>query len=230
MSRPDPHPVRWLPFTLAFLAVMLVANGLAGTFSGEIDPAVLSARGIGLDALRGGDVTRFVSAIFLSHDLPMLLRQLVFAAVVIGVAEWMWGGWRTAGLFFGLDIMATLALLAAVSLIPALAGQADITDVGMSMGGFGMIGALLGTTRWGLAGVGVVLALIAAKYALAPETLADTGHAIALAIGFLIGSYGAKARFLAPITVGTRQGRAPAGNAGWQSDGAMSAGQRDGER
>ena len=202
MSRPDPHSdpravsrlaragetaFRRVPFTLAFLAVMLVANGLAGTFSGHIDPDVLAARGIGLNAIRGGDLLRFVTAIFLSHDLPMLLRQLCFAAIVIGAAEWLWGGWRAAGLFFGMDVVATGTLLAAVALIPGLGALAGVTDVGMSMGGFGLIGVFVAARRMRVFWLLAILALVAGKYAIAPEPVTDGGHVIALVIGFGVG-------------------------------------------
>ncbi len=203
MSRPDPHldprpglrpisrlaragetGIRRLPLTLAFLSVMLVANALAGTFSGHIDPDVLAVRGIGLNAIRNGDLLRFVTAIFLSHNLPMLLRQLFFAAIVIGAAEWLWGSWRAAGLFFGLDVVATATLLAAVALIPGLGALAGVTDVGMSMGGFGLIGVFVATRRKGAFWLVAILGLVAGKYAIAPEPLTDAGHVIALVIGF----------------------------------------------
>ena len=179
--------LRRLPFTLGFLAVMVVANAASGTVSGRLDPEVLGARGIGLDAIRDGDPTRFVTAIFLSHDLPMLLRQLPFAALVIGRAEWLWGSTRAAGLFFGIDLAAGGILLAAIALIPALAPLAATTDVGMSLGGFGLIGVLVARGRRGWAALVAILALVAGKSALAPEPLADAGHAIALVLGFGVG-------------------------------------------
>ena len=179
-----------LRFTLLFVVAMLFANGVAGTFSGEIDPHVLAAWGVGVNALRDGDPTRFVTATFLSHDLPMLLRQLPFAALVIGRAEWLWGTWRTAGMFFAIDVMATLVLLAAVALIPRLGALAGTTDVGMSMGGFGLIGLLIAAWRHRVAALIALLALVAAKYALAPEPLADGGHVIAVVLGFGLGLVG----------------------------------------
>lgn len=194
MSRPDlpvpavfPALLRRLPFTCAFLAVMLVANDLAGTFSGQIDPGVLAARGIGVDALRDGDLSRFVSAIFLSHDLPMLLRQLPFAALVIGRAEWLWGTWRAAGLFFAIDVMATVALLAIIAWSPGLAPLAGTTDVGMSMGGFGVAGVLIVGWRHLVPALIALLGLVAVKYALVPDPLADGGHVIALIAGVCVG-------------------------------------------
>ena len=194
MSRPDPGlqgrgatGLRQFPFTIGFLLVMLVANGLAGVFVGPLDPQVLSRWGIGADALQGFEISRFVTAIFLSHDPFMLARQFVFAATVIGLTEWIWGSWRAAALFFGLDFAASAALIAVIALFPVLAPLAEVTDVGMSLGGFGLIGVLvaLWRHRWiGLVGVG---ALVAAKFAAAPDPVADGGHVIALLIGFCVG-------------------------------------------
>ncbi|WP_425418058.1 hypothetical protein [Oricola indica] len=216
-SRTGAKVIRRLPFTLAFLAVMLVANALAGTFSGQIDPNALATWGISVDVIRGGDPLRFATAIFLSHDLPMLLRQLLFAAIVIGAAEWLWGSWRTAGLFFGIDLTATVILLATVALIPGLAALKGVTDVGMSMGGFGLIGVLVASTRKdGVVGLIAVLGFVAAKYAIAPDPLADGGHAIAVVIGFGIGLCGPRIPGLAnePETV---QQLPVFGRAGWHS-------------
>ncbi len=194
MSHPDLTPIRAaaalirrVPFTLAFLAMMLGANSLSGTFSGELDPAVLGARGIGVEVLQSGEVLRFLTAIFLSHDLPMLLRQLVFAALVIGAAEWLWGTWRTAVLFFGLDLASTVILLTFVMLTPGLGHLAGVTDVGMSMGGFGLIGVLVASRRNAVPGLVAVLGLVAMKFYAVPDLFADGGHVIALILGFCIG-------------------------------------------
>ena len=196
MSRLDLHfprtgvaSIRKVPFTLAFLAMMLVANAAAGTFSGQIDPHVLAARGIGVNTMKDGNLMRFLTAIFLSHDLPMLLRQLAFAASVIGATELLWGTRCAFGLFFGIDVTATIILLAMVALLPDLTGLAATTDVGMSMGGFGLIGVLIAAHRKALIWFVALLGLIAAKFAAASEPLADGGHVIALIIGFGLGWY-----------------------------------------
>ncbi|EEB85470.1 hypothetical protein RGAI101_2623 [Roseobacter sp. GAI101] len=166
---------------------MVVANGLAGSFTGPLDPQILAKWGIGVDALRGFDISRFMTAIFLSHDPSMLARQFFFAAGVIGLTEWIWGSWRAAALFFGLDIVSAAALIAVIAFFPVLDPLAEVTDVGMSLGGFGLIGVLLSMWRhrWiGLIGVSV---LVATKYAFAPDPVADGGHVIALMIGFCVG-------------------------------------------
>ncbi|MGZ9810731.1 hypothetical protein ACXN5S_09725 [Pseudoroseicyclus sp. H15] len=178
-----------MPFTLSFLGVMLVTNSLAGTFSGEIDPAVLAAWGVSAEALRSGDLLRFVTATFLSHDLPMLLRQLIFAGVVLGMAEWRWGSWRTAALFFGIDLTSTLLLLSIVLLIPGLNHLVAVTDVGMSLGGFGLIGVLVASRRNAVLWLVAILGLVTVKFYAAPEPLADGGHVIALMLGVFVGIF-----------------------------------------
>ena len=187
-TRTRPRGMLCFPFTLAFLCTMLVANGLAGTFSGQIDPVVLDARGIGVDVAQDGNIFRLVTATFLSHDLPMLLRQIVFAGAVIGAAEWLWGSWRTAGLFFGIDFAATAILLAVIALVPGLSALTGVTDVGMSLGGFGLIGSLVTTRQNGGRWLILILCLMAAKYAVVPDPVADGGHVVALMIGFVVGS------------------------------------------
>lgn len=177
-----------LRFTLLFLAVMLVANSAAGSIGGALPREMLAAWGIGRDALASGDAFRLLTGIFLSHDTGMLLRQLVFAAAVIGHAEWHHGSLRAAALFFGLDLVGTVLLLTLIGGSAGLAHLAADTDVGMSIGGFGLIAlAIAGWKRRWLV-LGLVLLSIAAKYAISPDPLADLGHVLALGLGFTLGS------------------------------------------
>lgn len=176
-----------LRFTLIFLLAMILANAAAGTLSGELPPDVLATWGIGQQSVWGGDLSRLVTGTFLSHDLDMLIRQFVFAAVVVGYTEWLWGSWRAALLFVGLDICATLLLLTAVWALPAMSDVAALNDVGMSMGGFGLIGLAIAGQRGRFALLLIALLAISAKIALDFELLPDTGHLLALALGFFTG-------------------------------------------
>ena len=212
MSRLEPSLLRRLPFTLAFLAVMVAANAVSGTFSGHLDPGVLTARGIGVDALQDGDPWRFLTAIFLSHNLPMLLRQLVFAAGVIGLSEWLFGTLTASALFFALDLAATVTLLAAVAVIPGLAALSETTDVGMSLGGFGLIGVLAVLWRRPMAALVTVLALVAIKNAISPEPLADAGHVIGLFMGACVGNLAKGSTFLQKLDFTTTPRKAGGGH------------------
>ena len=174
-------------FTLSFLAVMLVANALAGTFFGELPANALADWGIGKDAVWAGEIWRFVTATFLSHDRGMLVRQLLFAAAILGYTEWKRGSVSTLVLFFSLDLAASGLLLLGVALWPDITGLSAAHDVGMSLGGFGLIGLAVSGMRWRFPLLAVILLTIGLKIAFAFDPLADIGHIVALWLGFLLG-------------------------------------------
>lgn len=176
-----------LRFTLLFLLVMGLANLAAGSAFGALPPDVLARWGIGHDALISGDAFRLMTGIFLSHDPDMLLRQLVFAGAVIGYTEWRRGSLRTAALFFGLDFAGTFVLLTVLGATAAPGPLAEMNDVGMSIGGFGLIGLAIAEWPHRRVTLGAILLAIAAKHAIAPDVLADLGHGIALGLGFALG-------------------------------------------
>ena len=177
-------------FTLLFLTVMLIANIAAGTLDGELPEEVLAIWGIGQESVWSGDIARLLTGTFLSHDVDMFFRQVVFAAVALGYTEKVRGSWGAAGAFFALDIASTLILLTVVWMIPILSDMAALNDVGMSMGGFGLVGlAIAGARRRWILCTAVLLA-IAVKILIDIEPLTDTGHIIALMLGFLSGLLG----------------------------------------
>lgn len=179
--------LRRFRLTLAFLAVMITANALAGTFSGALSDEALETWGVGQRAVWSGELTRLLTGTFLSHDPDMLVRQILFAALAIGYTEWRWGSGRALVLFVALDIGATLTLLTFIATLPGLGTLGGLNDVGMSMGGFGLIGlAIAGwRQRWLL--VALVLLGIGTKVALAFEPLTDSGHVFALGLGYGVG-------------------------------------------
>ncbi|MCB1369244.1 MAG: hypothetical protein KDK00_15860 [Rhodobacteraceae bacterium] len=184
---------------------MLIANFASGSIGGDLPHEILEAWGIGHDSLLSGEAFRLLTGIFLSHDADMLLRQLVFAGAVIGHTEWRRGSLRAAVLFFGLDLAGTLILLALIGGAAGLGHLAGANDVGMSIGGFGLIGlAIAGWSRRWLV-LGVVFAAVGAKFAILPDPLADLGHVVALGLGFALA-------FMPPVT--ERNKTREAGHAG----------------
>lgn len=176
-------------FTLVFLMAMLAANLLAAGLGQDLPSEMLRDWGIGHNSLMSGEIFRLITGTFLSHDAGMLVRQFIFTAVVIGYTEWLRGTTQTAVLFFGLDIVGTLLLLVCVGAAQG-AGLIDITamnDVGMSIGGFGLIGVALSTWRYKWLLVIVIFLAIAIKLVIAPHLLADAGHVLALFLGFILG-------------------------------------------
>ncbi|MEH6726415.1 MAG: hypothetical protein V7703_09660 [Hyphomicrobiales bacterium] len=181
-----------IPFTLGFLLVMVTANWLAGTLDGLLPPQALRAWGISHQSILNGDAFRLITGTFLSHDFGMFVRQLCFAAVVIGCYETIEGTWRAVAVFFTIDVLGTLLVLFLVLPLliglPVATGEAELLthDVGMSAGGFGLIGALAANQRhrWILL-IGALL-LITAKVWISFEAIADTAHMLCLCLGFIL--------------------------------------------
>ncbi|MEO9779197.1 MAG: hypothetical protein ABJH07_14575 [Sedimentitalea sp.] len=184
--------LRRIPFTLLFLSVMVLANWFAGTLGGTLPPDSLADWGISHEMVVSGDLTRLFTATFLSHDLAMFLRQMIFAAAVIGYFEWRTSTLCTATTFFAIDLAGTMIVLfGVVPLVTAIPeiGHSDARatlDVGMSAGGFGLIGAILASwsKKWLL--LGAVVAAIGVKICYDLDLIADSAHLICLLLGFAV--------------------------------------------
>lgn len=179
-----------LPFTLFFLLVMVVSNLVAGTLDGILPPSALVKWGISHDSVREGEVFRLVTGTFLSHDLGMFLRQILFAATVIGAYEWVSGSRRAAITFVSIDIVGTMLVLfvilpALVTFHPSVDIEAlAVHDVGMSAGGFGLLGALIArlTQHWLI--LFAVCVAIFVKVWISFDLIADAAHLVCLFLGF----------------------------------------------
>lgn len=179
-----------LPFTVIFLIVMVAANLLAGTVTGTLPSDALGSWGISTQSVQEGEYSRLFTATFLSHDLGMLIRQFVFAAAIIGAYEWLEGTVRTLAMFLLIDILGTLLVLFVVLpwlvAAPVSVGVDALVayDVGMSAGGFGLIGALIARQARGwILLCGICLA-IGIKILFAFDPIADSAHLLCLFIGF----------------------------------------------
>ncbi len=181
-----------LPFTLLFLLVMIANNIVAGTVGGTLPEQSLESWGISHTAVRSGDVLRLLTGTFLSHDVGMLIRQFFFVACVIGVYEWVAGTWRAVGTFFLIDVIGTLAVLFAilpglVLVHPSTGSDAlNVYDVGMSAGGFGLLGALAARQRYSGVILGAICIAIFIKIWISFDLIADTAHLLCLLLGFVL--------------------------------------------
>ena len=177
-------------FTGIFLLVMCMSNALVGTLNGALPMSALEAWGISHHSVIEGDVFRLLTGTFLSHGFGMFVRQFLFTACVIGAYEWLCGTTRAAVMFFSIDIAGSLIVLFVIlpliaTCAPASKAILSTFDVGMSAGGFGLIGALiyLQRFRWML----LVFALLAicAKISVAVYVIADCAHILCLFMGFV---------------------------------------------
>lgn len=176
--------------TLAFLVLMVAANAFAGSLGGSLAPQHLASWGISLNALANGQIFRLVTAVFLSHDQSMLLRQLIFAALVIGGHEIQVGWQQTLLTFSVVDIISTVLILAIVSIAwPGdISEIAFVHDVGMSAGGFGLLGSLVAGLgrRWSRLFAAGILVALAVKIMVFPDIIADGVHLISFPIGIVM--------------------------------------------
>lgn len=175
------------PFTLMFLLTMVVANYLAGTLTGALPHNILTEWGIGHETIVNAEFYRLITGTFLSHDIDMFLRQMGFVALVVGYVEWVFGSLVTAGLFFAIDIVGTVILLGLLAWLRPFLPDTNVYDVGMSIGGFGLLGVVISRWHWKWISIVAVLAAIVVKSQFEPDFLADVGHVLALFLGFALG-------------------------------------------
>ena len=177
-----------LRFTLGFLAVMIAANWAVGGGWHDLPAAALARWGISHDDLTRGEIYRLITANFISKHPRMLIDQITLSLCVIGWYEWHHGSLQAFAMFFVINTAGLLlTLIGGVALLKEysdLAELGSLRDVGMSAGGFGLMGAILAdlSRKWLLPGR--ALGLLGAKFFVLPDPIADIGHPITLLLGF----------------------------------------------
>jgi hypothetical protein len=149
--------------------------------------------------LAAGEWHRLVTSVFLTQGGAVFWRSWAALTCFTALAEWRWGSWPTAGLFWGGHVWAVLVTVGVATPLYQWGSEAGLllftaNDVGPSAGYFSCLGAIVAglsvRPRW-LAALGIGAALIAtlpagwSTLASAPErVLADTAHLVAFAFGF----------------------------------------------
>ena len=187
------EPVRRVPvFALGFAASMLAADMAVTHLLPGGRPEAVRSFGISLDALLRGEAWRAVTATMLVHDQGMLLRQLALSLLAIGLYERRVGTARAAGMFWTTDLLGTAILFGGIAwpyaafVDPATPFGAT-HDVGMSGGGFGILGALahdLGGRRRRMVLAGG-LAALGAMALRGGDPIADALHLVTFGLGYV---------------------------------------------
>jgi len=191
------------PFTsLLFISVMIVGI-LTRVAVGETLPTSVRQRwGVSIKQIcEGKNWWTVFTAVFFSHDAFMLYSVTLVGVPSMAMVESKLGTFNTVAVYWSVQIIVWLLMAVAFrSLMRAGIGPGPtvypMTDVGLSVGLFGVFGVFLWRVwhhpqliaPWQLYGftAGVFLYLIV-KSLLAPEWLADTGHWSALVLGMIIG-------------------------------------------
>ena len=187
-----PHLLAELPFTI-LLWLAVAGTGIAtGIWAHPLAPALLERWGVGLEQLWRGRWWTLLTSTLLAHGPAMYWGLLLFIPASVGVYERL-AGTRRALTVYGLTAVGGALIVAFGVVLPLhlagieLAAQLPYAnDVGMSGGGFGCLGAVLG--RVPQAGrrplIVAVLAYVAARMAVSPDVWADALHLVALFAGF----------------------------------------------
>ena len=191
-----PAALSKLRFTLLFLIVMLAANLAVGSLLKQPSyPWFQEDFGIGYDSLMRGEIYRLLTSIFLSRRIFMYADQVIFTLATIGVYEYICGTWRAVWMYFAINTAGLLLTLFAVIKPLALLGIGPFAsvlaanDIGMSAGGFGLVGAMASFTRWPKTLLALVLLGMAIKPFLHADPIADTGHIVTFLVGFGLQKY-----------------------------------------
>ena len=179
-----------LRLTLGFLGVMIAANWAAGGLWRELPAAAMARWAVSHDDLARGEIWRLITANFLSRHPRMLVDQVTFTLCTIGWFEWHHGSLRAFAMFFVTNTAGfLLTLFWVVDVLrsyPAWAGLDTLRDIGMSAGGFGLVGAILADLPRKWLFLGGALVLLGAKFFLLPDPIADIAHQITLVLGFAL--------------------------------------------
>jgi membrane associated rhomboid family serine protease len=183
-----------LPFTLCFMAAIVLGVTAASTLMpGGIDAA--TARfGLTIRGLAQGELWRILTATVLASSFAKLGEQILFVAGMIGVYEYLHGTRRAIVIFWATDVVAKLVMVPIFlgplgSMLSAgIVGIVTTPDVGMSGGGMGLLaGSLHGLAgRYRPAVLVAGLVFLTVKFLVWPQPLSDVLHLLTFSLGWTL--------------------------------------------
>ncbi len=190
------------PFTTALFLVIFVVGIFTGTVLGHGIPASMqNTWGTGPQKIFEGKWWTIFTMVFFCNDAFMLYGVILAGVPILAMAESRLGTFTTMAVYWIVQLVIWLlvAVIFRFLMVRGIAPGPEVyplTDIGLSVGLFGVIGVLVvalnrspeAARHWQTialeAGVPLYLVL---KWILMPEWLADTGHWLALIIGLVIG-------------------------------------------
>jgi len=178
--------------TLGYAAVLVAVAAALLALGPHVRDQVLRHASTNLHNLGEGRISTLIGSAFVTETGPIYV-WLPGLIALLAVAELLWRGRRMVLAFAVGHIGATL--LVAAGLASALGvgllsmSIVNVTDVGMSYGAVGVLGALTAAIpqRWRPAWTGWWLAVAFGSAAVSGD-FTNTGHAVALVLGMLVGT------------------------------------------
>jgi len=190
------------PFTTTLLLAIFVVGIFTGPTLGHALPASVHDRwGTGPQKVFDGKWWTIFTMVFLCNDAFMLYGVILAGIPIVALAESRLGTLATLAIYWGTQVIVWLLIAVIFRFLMArgIAPGPEVyptTDIGLSVGLFGVIGTLVlalsrspeAARQWQTIALeaGVPLYLIL-KLVFTPEWLADMGHWVALALGIVIG-------------------------------------------
>jgi hypothetical protein len=179
--------------TLGYTAALVVVAAALLALGPHVHDQVVWRASTNLHNLGQGHLGTLIGSAFVTDRGPIYV-WLPGLFAILGLAELLWHSRRMAVAFAVGHIGATL--LVAAGLATALAAGltswsvANVTDVGMSYGAVGVLGALTAAIpqRWRAAWTGWWLAVAVGSAVSTGADFTNVGHGIALVLGMVVGA------------------------------------------
>lgn len=179
--------------TLGYTALLLAVATALLVLGPHVRDEVIRYTSTNLRNLGDGRIGTLIGSAFVNEAGPIYV-WLPGLVALLALAELLWHGRRLVVAFIVGHVGATLLVAAglALSLGVGLLSMSivDVTDVGMSYGAVGVLGALTAAipSRWRAAWTGWWLAVALGSAAASAGDFTNVGHGIALVLGMLVGT------------------------------------------
>jgi hypothetical protein len=179
-----------IPVTVTYALAVVIITKVLDALGDDVRDRIVRHASTNLHNLANGHVGTLLASAFVV-DAPLMSVWLPCLVCLLAVVELLWGSRRLMVAFvaghLGATLLVALGLIAGVELAWLPASISRVSDVGMSYGAMGVLGALTAAVprRWRPVwagwwiGVGVIVVAMDGDFT-------DTGHLVALLLGMVV--------------------------------------------
>lgn len=179
--------------TLGYTAALVAVGTALLALGPHVRDQVIRHASTNLHNLGEGRIGTLIGSAFVNEAGPIYV-WLPGLVALLAVAELVLRSWRVVVAFVvghvGATLLVAAGLAAAVGVGVLSMSIVDVTDVGMSYGAIGVLGALTAaiSRRWRAAWTGWWLAVAFGSAAVSGGDFTSVGHAVALVLGMVVGT------------------------------------------